>query len=281
MSRFKGFSIIVSVCLICAGSVRAQEEKVLRYLAVGASESPGAAPLPLAKHDALSFARTWQAQKGKLYQDVKGEVLVAQYATRANILAGLDRLIRQTAPGDTVAITLAGHGSFLGDRTTAWIFTGADYSPLHVRQTSVTADDLREKFVLLQRKTSRIFLFLDSCRAGAAHFTDVGCIVFAGCRSSESCYDHIGNGLFTFAVLEALEGRADVNRDGIVTLAETEAFVQRRMSQILRDPRRLKDGREVYLSQHAIFLTPGTAHADLRLSVLRTPTTGTILVAAK
>src|SRR5262249_47363961 len=57
--------------------------------------------------------------------------------------------------------------------------------------------------------------------------------IFAGCRELEQSSENgplaITNGFFTRALLEGLQGKADANNDGVVTLAEVNAYVAKRV----------------------------------------------------
>ena len=116
VSRRLGACVLALAALLVAASAGSAQDAsgrkaTLRYLAVGVSKnlSPGN-QLRFAHKDALDCSAVWQTQKGGLYRDVAGRTLVDEKATGANIRAELKRLGQQAQAGDTVIVSLAGHG---------------------------------------------------------------------------------------------------------------------------------------------------------------------------
>ena len=193
--------------------------------------------LPGADRNARDVAAFFQKQEGKLYQQVQVSQLVNEEATRANILAELDCLQEQFQPGDMAVVHLSAHG---GEHYGHWFMAAYD-NPWSIWSTAgrVTEQELRER---LEKLPGKVILILDSCHSGA--FGDgvsnrtvkgeAGLVVYAA-----ALYDQYGwynsildHGYFTLALLEALEGKADANGDGVVTLAEVDAYVAARVVQL-------------------------------------------------
>lgn len=87
----------------------------LNVLAIGISEYAETqgdfVNLPQAADDAHTFASTVARQgNSQLYAEVRSRVLTDSRATRTEILDGLQWLVDQTEPNDTVAIFMAAHG---------------------------------------------------------------------------------------------------------------------------------------------------------------------------
>jgi hypothetical protein len=89
-----------------------------------------------------------------------------------------------------------------------------------------------------------------------------GLITYAACMAGEYSLEPRGkgaiqNGFFTFALLEALAGKADLDRDGTITLAEVDAFVANRVKL-------LSKGR-----QNPTMQRPSTIPSSLALALMR------------
>jgi len=58
--------------------------------------------------------------------------------------------------------------------------------------------------------------------------------VLASTRSEQFASEakELGHGLFTYALLEALEGKGDFNGDGKITVKEVEAWLNERVPQL-------------------------------------------------
>jgi hypothetical protein len=155
--------------------------------------------------------RTWRRQ-----------ALGAQ-ATRENILAGL-RWLARMRPGDTAFVYFAIHGG--GNRNGFAVRTWE----LNGRSGRVMGEELRQA---LARLAGPSVLCLSSCQSGwvCRHPGTWGkCLVIASCRPEETSYTNA----MCPVVIEALQGKADFNRDGVVSAWELWAYCRRHI------PRRRK-----------------------------------------
>jgi uncharacterized caspase-like protein len=210
----------------------------LRYLTVGVTEyvDPTIRQLSCCRRDAEDMAEAFRAQKGKLCPLVEGETLTDAQATRQNILNALDNLIATARNGDTAMIFLSGHGGGCGIRG-EWGFNPHDFDDVRGHETALTANLLRRKLTELARGGVKVILILNCCHAGAFGIHDNNFVVLAGCLPYELAWVNSlwRNAVFTTALLEAWQGKADRNSDGVVTLDEVEVYVARRVQELLRD----------------------------------------------
>jgi hypothetical protein len=234
-------SIALVVLLLAAsgGARAATSHATLRYVAVGVSRTPGlpaAQQLRFAHKDAVDLDRLWRSQQGKLCPQVEGTTLIDEQATRQEIVAALERLIATARPGDVAMISLCGHAGCCGARG-EWGFLPYDYDDGDAPNTALTATGLRSRLTELARRGVTVVLILDCCHAGAFGQASPDFVVFAACLPQEFSREHAdwNNGLFTMAFIEGLSGKADANGDGVVTLAEADAYVTSRVTQILRE----------------------------------------------
>src|SRR5262245_3354626 len=201
-----------------------------------------------AAKDARDLAAALKAHEGKLFARVQTRTLTDAQATRQNIEEALDWLARQVTPSDYVVVFVAGHGNI--DSLGHYYFVPHDYEPGRAR-TAVRWTLFHDT---LSRLPGKRFLILDTCRSGGAGglgapvapadslkgLVEQGLITYAACMAGEFSQEGPGdgpiqNGFFTFALIEALSGKADANGDGIITLAEIDAYVANRVKQISRD----------------------------------------------
>jgi uncharacterized caspase-like protein len=248
----------VWLLLTTAGGAQAQTERgTLRFLAVGVSQYQLAdANLKFADKDAQDLAAFWRSQEGRLVARVEGETLVNAQATLANIEAALDRLIAQVRPGDRVAISLSGHGA----PGTEWAFLPNDFDPARRSDNRLTAGALRAKVAQLTARGALVLLVIDACHSGAVGNFGDGVVAFVSCQPEQYSFEDPGqrNGLFTKALIEALQGQADINHDGIVSLAEVDAYVTARVQELTRQME--AGGARLRSEQH-----PGCGHpANIR-----------------
>jgi Caspase domain len=268
-------SIALLVLLFAAsGAARAaNSHTTLRYVAVGVSRTPklpAAQQLRFAHKDAQDLDRVWRSQQGKLCPQVEGITLINEQATRREIVAALDRLIATARPGDIAMISLCGHAGCCGVRG-EWGFLPSDYDDGDAPNTALSATSLRTRLTELARRGVTVVLILDCCPAGAFGQASPDFVVFAACLPQEYSREDAdwNNGLFTMAFIEALMGKADANGDGVVTVAEADAYVTSRVRQILRDRTALLGG--IAESQNPCCGRPAGIRSSLPLARLAPP----------
>lgn len=140
---------------------------VKRALCVGINAYPDM-PLSGCVADARLWARTF---KGLGFQT---ELLLDREATRGGILAGLEKLVRESGPGDVLAFQFAGHGTQFrdrdGDRGRDAETDGKDEAivPFDYTQRPCILDD--EQFEVFQKLPGGVSLtcFYDCCHSGSA-----------------------------------------------------------------------------------------------------------------
>jgi uncharacterized caspase-like protein len=271
MNRFLRISVgmtgkVAAVALVLAATASAQAAGgTLHYLTAGVSRYPllsAENQLRFAHKDALDIAALCRAQAGGLYARAQGDCLTDAQATRQGIEAALARLAGRVGPGDTVLVSLSGHGGTRG----GWFFLPSDFDPANPHQTGLPAEVLRARLAETVRRGANVVLVIDACHAGAVGIQEPGVVVFASSLPGQFSYESPvrGNGIFTCALLEALRGRADANGDGVITLAEADAYVSARVEVLLREmPARPGAARR---DQHPTCARPPSVRSSLPLA---------------
>jgi len=161
-------------------------------------------------------------------------------ASLDNITATLRALQTQVKPDDFFILYFAGHGKTLDGR---YHFVPASLSALS--QTALEDETLRQ--ITLERLLSKIpaqnsLVLLDSCEAGSflqtlgsanRFYRNTGRAVLAASTAQQLAQEGYANqGVFTYTLYKGLEGAADSNIDGQVSLSELRDFTHTHVPQI-------------------------------------------------
>ncbi|CAA7615249.1 caspase family protein [Magnetospirillum sp. UT-4] len=169
-------------------------------------------------------------------------------ATRENIKAALATLRRAPA-GDLVVVYMAGHGVSIGDD---WYYVPHELEKPEedefLRAQGMSSKDL--KAALEAMTADRTLLLLDTCHSGTAVSPlkdyrglkslrllarSVGTHILAATDRDQYAIElaRLGHGVFTYAVLGALRGKADTGpADGTVTAAELIRYVENEVPRL-------------------------------------------------
>jgi uncharacterized caspase-like protein len=170
-------------------------------------------------------------------------------------------LARSARKDDTVLVFFAGHGAPEVDPRglerdgLAKYLVPSDADPDDLYTTALPMDEIQTIFNRIEAE--RMIVFLDACYSGAAGgrtFTsgkmrtrDVGLddlflerltrakgrAIITASRPNEVSIElrELGHGLFTYYLVQGLQGAGDLNRDGIVSLQELYEYVEQQVSQ--------------------------------------------------
>jgi uncharacterized caspase-like protein len=243
----KGFSDEVEVTYK-PDQPAAVELPALYVLAVGVSAYPGKLKLEYAARDARDLAQSWQTKSGKLFRKVEVKLLTDDKATRAEVLGGLLWLRKQMTQKDVGIVSFSGHGT--RDTDGSFYLAPVDIDPENVLASGVPGEQLKKTLAGLP---GRLLLLLDACHAGSVDgdkrkaiggltddlvrdlvTDDYGIVVLCSSTGREFSLEDAeqGHGYFTQALLEGLSGKADYNRDGVVTLTELDNYVTERVKEL-------------------------------------------------
>ena len=219
----------------------------LHVLAVGISAyEDSTLALEFAAKDAHDFAETLRHQAGGLYEQVNVKLITNQEATKDTILEGLEWIDSHTSPSDLAMIFLAGHG--VNDSGGIYYFLPVDADTGRLRRTGLPYSDIKNTIATLEGKT---LLFVDSCHAGNVMgmrrgVADInalvneltsaenGAVVFASSTGRQFALEDPawGNGAFTKALIEGLQGGADYRKTGVITVNMLDLFLSERVKAL-------------------------------------------------
>jgi WD40 repeat protein len=207
-------------------------------LAAGINDYSAALPAPGGKRalgnlesackDAEAIRSTWASQPRYAGADIF--LHLDARAGRKELLDALDDLARRAGPDDLCVLFLAGHGVFREGRRggdSSFVFCCPRYDPSRPADTGLTSRVLYDRLAAIP---CRKLLILDACHSGAAAnpVRDLtpggqGPVILAACDRNQSSYENkkYGHGLFTYALLEALDGRRDLDVRGLFAYARS------------------------------------------------------------
>ncbi len=207
--------------------------------------------LHYARQDAEEIGKVLLLKKNPVYSEIIFHHLYDSSASRSAINAQLAALA-QLPPQDTVIIYLAGHGETLADE---WFFIPYDLRhPENANwlKKSALSSSLLEIYIA-GIGARRVFLVIDACKSGAlvdvfADFENhrsmallsrlAGIHVFSASTKSQYAgeFGRLGHGLFTYSMLEGLQGPADCNpANGSVSVSEIMSYVETQMPVLIKN----------------------------------------------
>jgi uncharacterized caspase-like protein len=228
---------------------------------VGRYDHPGVPRLRYTVPDAEAFYKVLLARAGVKPEHV---LLLTDTSERKPTLRNLKWalgtfLARSARKDDTVLIFFAGHGAPEADQRglerdglTKYLIP-SDADPDDLYSTALPMDELQTIFGRIEAE--RVVVLLDACYSGAAggrtflsqktravNVDDLflerltrtkGRAIITAARPNEVSLElgEFGHGLFTYYLVRGLEGAADLNRDGIVSLQELYEYVEQQVSQ--------------------------------------------------
>jgi uncharacterized caspase-like protein len=148
-------------------------------------------------------------------------ILTSQYANKSNIFEKLNAICNRAQSGDRIVFYYAGHG-----------MTG--YLSLPASE-KIYYTELIDKFN--GSNAGEVICFIDACHSGSvydavksrkeANNFNGRQVYFVGSRAQEvsTASNWVGQGFFTQAVLKGLRGKADDDKDKIITISELFKFV--------------------------------------------------------
>ena len=241
-----------TVSLKWSGKVKEDEFSVkpkLYVLAIGVSKYEDKnLTLGFAAKDAKDFAESFLKQKGGLYRDVVAKILTDEKATKDEIIDGFDWISKETTSKDVALVFLAGHG--INDSGGVYYYLPVNTDMEKLRRTGVPFTEMKNTVASLAGKT---ILFIDTCHSGnvmgaRAVATDItgvvnelasaenGAVVFASSTGRQYSFEdpNWGNGAFTKAVVEGINGKADYTGKGRITINMLDLYISERVKELTR-----------------------------------------------
>lgn len=220
---------------------------------VGVSEyaNPAIPALKYADRDAEAFANFLRRPEGGGYDADHLCLLLNKDATLPNLRNALINFLNQAIDIDLVIIYFAGHGAPEPARPQLLYLLTYDSDPTVLGTTAFPMwqiQDVLARYI----NAKRIVVFSDACHSGGIsvnfatrglgateqnlinqYLTDLsktkeGTVVFTASAAGEVSqeFPELGHGVFTYYLLEGMQGKADYNNDYTVTINELMQYVE-------------------------------------------------------
>jgi WD40 repeat protein len=210
--------------------------------------------LNFAVADATAFEKEIQKGGHGLFETVVVTSIRNNKASKAEIIKAFGEIQKQAKEQDMLIFYYAGHGTMSEGKTeeSQFYLIPYDVTQLYgkdelLKEKAISANELKElsKNVNAQKQ---VFI-LDACQsAGAidamvrgaaeeralaqlARSTGTFWITATGSEQFASEFKELGHGVFTYSVLEGLQGKAD-NGDKRITIKELSAYIENRVPEI-------------------------------------------------
>jgi tetratricopeptide (TPR) repeat protein len=209
-------------------------------------------PLEYAHADAIEMARLLKSPRAGGLPAENVMLLTNQQATTAAIRSAIESHLKGHGSNDTVLLFIASHGTAIEiDKRNRGFIVTYDTDPQDLATTAISMDDVRKLFEEELGGVRRLVLYVDVCRAGkigqiapdyratnnvtqrmAADENFFGMLAAQqGQAAVEGLNYGQGHGAFTYFLLRALNGDADLNHDGTVTMNELVDYVHDKVSE--------------------------------------------------
>jgi uncharacterized caspase-like protein len=205
--------------------------------------------LGFAAKDAGDFANAIYQQKGNLYSEVVIKKLTDKGAAKDSITDRFEWIQKQTGQKDVAMIFFAGHG--INDNNGVFYLLPVAADMERIRSSCLNFEELKQTVSSIAGK---VVVFIDACHSGNVMGsgrrgeTDInamvnelsntqnGAITFTSSTGKEFSLEDPawGNGAFTKAVIEGLNGNAAIPGKNKVTTKSLDAYISERVKEITK-----------------------------------------------
>ena len=192
--------------------------------------------------DATAIIESFKTAPGGLYSSVNVMTLLDSDVNKANIENAFDVFSAKVKPDDMFVLHIAGHGVNYGGEyyylpADTFAKTDADFAKQGISKHFLTEN-------LSKLQALNMVVLLDTCYSGAFIDTNAkgnalaqqtalehlqhtsGQVILTGASNTQTAGEgYNGHGIFTYAILEALSGKANYNADGAVSIKEITQYI--------------------------------------------------------
>ncbi len=229
----------------------------LHILAVGINKYQNAAyNLNYAQPDAQSFIDKIQSSGKNIFKSINPIEIYDENATKDHIASAFKSIIARAKPEDVFLFYYAGHGTLDEEHNDEYYLVPTDITklygdPTQLQAKGISATELRG--FLTQVKSQKQIILMDACHSGGAlkslnvraaatdekaivqlaRSSGVVMIASSGTKQFATEFDQLKHGVFTYVLLEALDGKAD-NGDKKITVNELKFYMEERVPELTK-----------------------------------------------
>ena len=251
-----------AVTLMHEGEGALDKRGTLYILAVGVDKYPrlgricgpngdASCDLKFSGADAHALVAAVETRLGPAHTAVVKRVLVnggeaSEEPTVTNILDAFD-LLKDAKETDTVLLFISGHG-FNDGPNYRFLATNAELAGGKLRGATVIPWQILQEAV--ETAKGRRILLIDTCHAGNAYNQRLGnaayhanIIAYTAARFDQEALEdaNLGHGLFTYAVVEGLAGKGELEPKRQISTKELADYVVTRVTQLSRNLQRAQE----------------------------------------
>jgi WD40 repeat protein len=206
--------------------------------------------LTYARSDAQSFSSFMNSKWDKLFNKIHSYTLFDKDATKTKILADIDEIGKTMKKEDVFIFFYAGHGS---TEDNVFYFITSEITKMYQDdklKNALSVIEMQEKFRMLP--ALKQVAFIDACQSGASVEAlamrgateekalaqlsrSSGIHVMASSESDQQSAEikSLGHGVFTYVLLEALNGKADGSpADSKITVYEIKSYLDDQVPEV-------------------------------------------------
>jgi tetratricopeptide (TPR) repeat protein len=216
--------------------------------------------LQFADQDAILFRDYLMSPRGGALPAADIITLLNEEATTAAIKLAFETILKKTTEKDTVILLIASHGTVDDrpeSRSKGAYIVSYDADPQDLRDTALPMILVQNLIREDLKKAARVLAFIDACRSGTigtipeksqrritGQFdsltqTELQLFLFTASKPGEVSFEGRqyggGHGAFSFFLIRALNGDADIDSDGSVTINEMSDYTARRVAEATND----------------------------------------------
>ncbi len=233
--------------------------------------------------DASSFVNKIKKVSNKIFSDIVIESVYNENATRNGIAKAFDRVQKLSSPNDVCIFYYAGHGVINSEvKDAEYYLVPTDVTTLYgdedlLKAKAVSTTQLKKWLTGI--KAQKQLILLDACHSGGAVSTlaargapeekaifqlarSSGTVLISASESQQFAveFNQLGHGVFTYALLKALDGNADGgNKDQKITVNELKAYMEDLVPQLSQKyggvaqyPTGFSTGQDFPISTHSL-----------------------------
>ena len=210
--------------------------------------------LNYAQADADGVEKAIKTNSGSLFKEVVPYNIRNDKAVKATILATLDDIKKKSLQQDVLIVYYAGHGVMTQGENGEFYIVPHDIIQLYgkddiLKDKGISATMLKQYAQEINAQ-KQVFI-LDACQsAGAletvavrgaaeekaiaqlARSTGTFWITATGSNQFATEFEKLGHGIFTYALLDGINGAGDANRDKKLTVRELSTFIENKVPEL-------------------------------------------------
>ena len=212
--------------------------------------------LNYAEADADGVEQSLKQSSTGIFKDIVIYKIRNEKAIKSNILAALDEVKKKSLEQDILVVYYAGHGVMSGESASdsEFFIVPSDVTQLYgrddmLKEKAISASSLKAYAQSINAQ-KQIFI-LDACQsAGAletvtqrgaaeekaiahlARSTGTFWITSTGSDQFASEFEKLGHGIFTYSLIEGINGKADTNNDKKLTIRELSTYIENKVPEL-------------------------------------------------